>query len=88
MRIRLLENYLESENALFEEALLDELFQVPSEGPTVDSLMPFIFVIGAVFLWLLKWEIMLDQFQASNLRLIFESVKNFVDWEMKHFIDL
>jgi len=43
-------NYLESKDLLFEEALLDELFQVPSEGPIMDSLMAFTFVVGAVFL--------------------------------------
>ena len=35
---------------LFEKALLVELFQEPSEGLTMDGLMPFTFVVGAVFL--------------------------------------
>ena len=43
-------NCLGSEDVLFEEALLDELFQVPLEGPTIDSFMPFTVMIGAVFL--------------------------------------
>ena len=38
-----------SEDVLFKEALLDELFQVPSKGPTMDSFVPFTFVIRAVF---------------------------------------
>jgi len=43
------ENCLESEDVLFEEALLDELFQVPSEAPTIDGLVSFTLVVGAYF---------------------------------------
>jgi len=45
-----LKNYLGSEDVFFEEALLDELFQVPLEGLTMDGLVPFTSVVGAVFL--------------------------------------
>ena len=40
----------ESMDVLFEEALLDELFNVPLEGPTMDGLVPFGVVVGAIFL--------------------------------------
>ena len=41
-------NRLGSEDVLFEEALLDELFQVSSEGPAMDGLVPLAVVVGAV----------------------------------------
>jgi len=44
------ESYFGREDVFFEEALLNELFQVLSEGPTVDSLVSFGFLVGAVFL--------------------------------------
>jgi len=48
--LRLSEICFGCENIFFEEDQLNELFQVLSEGPTVDGLVPFGFVIGAVFL--------------------------------------
>ena len=36
------------EDILLEEALADELFQVPSEAPKLDGLVPFIVVVGVV----------------------------------------
>ena len=43
------EGYFGSENVLFEEILLDELFQVLLEDPTVDGLVPLVVTIGAIF---------------------------------------
>ena len=48
--VRFLRNCLGGEDILLEEALLDELLQVFSEGPAMDGLVPFAVVVGAVFL--------------------------------------
>ena len=48
--IQMSENCLMSDNVLFEEAMLDELFQVPSKSPTMAGRVSFTFVVGAVFL--------------------------------------
>jgi len=40
---------LESEDVLFEETLLDELFQVLLEGRIVDGLVSLSVMVGAVF---------------------------------------
>jgi len=48
------------EDALFEEVMLNELFQVLSEGPTMNDFVTFRFVIGAVFFRLRKQGIILD----------------------------
>ena len=42
-------NCFGSEDVLFEEALLDKLFQVPSEGPTGNGLVPFAVMIEQYF---------------------------------------
>jgi len=41
--------YFRSKNVLFEEALLDELFQVLSEGPVVDGLVSLAVMVGVIF---------------------------------------
>ena len=46
--IWLSENRLRGEDVLFEEALLDELLQVPSEGLAIDGLVSLAVVVGAV----------------------------------------
>jgi len=38
------------EDVLLEEALLNNLLQVSSEGPTMDGLVPFTVMVGAVLL--------------------------------------
>jgi len=43
-------NHLGGEHVLLEEALLDELFQVSSEGLTMDDLVPFAVLVRAVLL--------------------------------------
>ena len=43
-------NSIGGEDVLFQETLLDELLQVSSEGPTMDRLVPFAVVIGAILL--------------------------------------
>jgi len=43
-------NHLGSEDVLFEEALLDEFLQVPSEGPTLNDFVSLTLVEGAIFL--------------------------------------
>ena len=48
--IWLLRNRLGSEDIFFKEALLDEFFQIPSEGPTVDGLVPPTVVERAILL--------------------------------------
>jgi len=40
--------YLKSENIFLEEALVDELLQIPSQAPTIDGLVPLPVVVGAV----------------------------------------
>jgi len=50
LNVWLTENCFGSEDVLFEEALVNEFFQVPSEGPAVDDLVPFAIVVGTVFL--------------------------------------
>ena len=77
------ENFLGSKDVLFEEALLDELFQIPSEGPTIDDLVPFTFVVGAVFLRPGKRRIVLDRLRAFDPRWILEGVEQFVDRELQ-----
>ena len=39
-----------SKDLLFEEVMLDGLFHVHLEGPTVDGFVPFGVVVGAIFL--------------------------------------
>ena len=51
----------------FWKVLLDEFFHVPSEGPIVDSLMPFAVVVITKFFWPKKWAIALDWSWVSNL---------------------
>ena len=48
--IWLSENRLRGEDVFLEEALLDELLQVFSEGPVMDALLPPTVMIGAVLL--------------------------------------
>jgi len=43
-------NCLGGEDVLIEEALLDKILQVFSEGPTIDGLVLFAVVVGAVLL--------------------------------------
>ena len=65
----------------FEDALLNELFQVLSEGPTVDGLVPFGFVVGAVFLRSEKRGIVLDLSWTSDPWLILDGVEDLIDRE-------
>jgi len=76
-------NHLGSENILLEEALLDKLFQVSSEVPTVNSLVPFTVIVQAVLLRPGQWQIGLDRLWASDPWLIFESVEDFIDQEFQ-----
>ena len=46
----LFENCFRSEVVLFKESLLDELFHVPSEGSTIDGLVPFAVVVRSSIL--------------------------------------
>ena len=69
---------MEYENVFFEEALLNELFQVLSDGPTVDDLVPFGFIVGAVFLRPEKSGIMLDWSWTSDW-LVLDGVKGLID---------
>jgi len=39
----------ESEDVLFEETLLDELFQILKEGPLMDGLVSLAIIVGAIF---------------------------------------
>ena len=39
----------ESENVLFEEALLDDFFKILLEGPVVDGLVSLAVIIRAIF---------------------------------------
>ena len=50
LRVWLPRGRLRSEDRLLEKALLDELLQVFSEGPTVDGLVPLAIMVGAVLL--------------------------------------
>ena len=45
---------LRDENILLEHAPLDELFKILSEGPIMGGLVPFIFVVGVIFLRAVK----------------------------------
>ena len=45
------EDYFGYENILLEEALTDKLFQVPSEAPAMDGLVPLFIMVGAVFFY-------------------------------------
>ena len=46
--VGLSENCLKSEDVPLDKALLDQFLQVPSERPTIDGLVPFTVVVGAV----------------------------------------
>ena len=63
----------------FKDALLNELFQVLSKGPTMDGLVSFGFVIGAVLFRVGKREIMLDCSRASDPWLILDGVEDLID---------
>jgi len=81
--VRLSRNRLESEDVLLEEGLLDEVFQVSSESPAVDSLVPLIVVVRAVHLCPRQQQIGLNGLLASDPWLNFESIEDFIDWELQ-----
>ena len=68
--------------------LLDVFFQVSSEGPTMDELVPLIIMVGAVVLWPRQWRIGQDRLWASNAWLIFEGVEYFVDRKFQRYESL
>ena len=49
-----------SEDVLFEKTLLDELFQILLEGPTVDDLVSLTVMVEAIFFCSEKCEIVQD----------------------------
>jgi len=59
--------------------LLDELFQVPLEGPIMDDLVPFAVVVGAAFFRPGKEEIVLDWARVSDSWLVFDGIESLVD---------
>ena len=44
-------DYFVCKDIFLKEALADELFQVPSEAPIMDDLVPFTVVVGAVLFY-------------------------------------
>jgi len=75
------QSYFGCEDVFFLEALLNELFQVLLEGPTVDSLVPFGFMVGAILLRIGTRGIVLDWFCTSDLWLVLDVVEDLVDRE-------
>ena len=63
--------------------MLNELFQVLLEGPTVDSLMPFRFVVGAILLRPRERKVVLERPSAFDPWLIFDCVVDFIVWELQ-----
>ena len=72
-----------SEDVLFEEPLLDELFHVLQGGPAMDSLMSLAVMIGAIIFCSEKWGIVLDYSQPTNPRLVLKGVKDLIDEELQ-----
>jgi len=83
LSILLSENCFGSEDILFEEVLLDELFQIPSEGPTMVDLVPFAVMVATVFFRPEKQGIVLNWSRASYPWLVFDGIENLVDWELQ-----
>ena len=65
----------ESEDVLFEETLLDELFQILKEGPLMDGLVSLTVMVGAIIFYFGKWGTVLDWSRVSNPRLVLEVVE-------------
>ena len=67
---------------LLEEALLNELFQILLEGSTVDDLMSFGFVVGAMFFRPGKQGIVLDWSRTSDPWLVLDGVEDLIDQKL------
>ena len=68
---------------LLKEDLPDELLQVLSECPTLDSRVSLTFVVGTVILQPGKQRVVSKQSWAPNPWLVFESIEDFVDRELQ-----
>ena len=64
------------EDILFEETQTDELFQVPSEAPTMYSLVPFFVVVGAVFFCSGMRGVVLDGSRMPDVELTLNGVED------------
>jgi len=60
---------------------MDELFQVPSEAPTMDSLVSFPIVIGAILFCSGKRRVVLDRSRTPDPGLVLNGIEDFVDEE-------
>jgi len=72
-----------SEDVLFEEILLDELFQVLSEGPTMNGLVSLVVIVGAIFFYSRKRRIVPDWSRALNTQLVLKGVEDLGDRELQ-----
>jgi len=64
------------EDILFEETQADELFQVPSEAPTMYGLVPFFVVVGAVFFCSGMRGVVLDGSRMPDVELTLNGVED------------
>ena len=64
-------------------SLTDELFQVPSETPIMDGLVPFTVVIRAILFCSGIRGIVLDGSRTPDSGLILDGVEDFVDGELE-----
>ena len=71
------------EDVLFEEILLDELFQVLSEGPTMNGLVSLVVIVGAIFFYSRKRRIVPDWSRALNTQLVLKGVEDLGDRELQ-----
>jgi len=73
--------YFGSKDVLFEEILVDELFQVLLEGPTVDGLVPLTVMVIGIFFCSEKHGIVPNWSLASNSLLVLDGIEDLVDGE-------
>ena len=76
-----LEGCFGSKDVLFEKVMLDMLFQVLSEGPTVDDLVSLTIMAGAIYFCSRKREIIQDWSRTPNPQLVVVGVEYLVDGE-------
>ena len=71
----------QSEDVLFEEALVDKFFQVPPEALAVDDMVSFTVMIRTVFFCFAKCRVILDRSRAPHPRPGFDGIEDFFDGE-------